>query len=253
MDGHAIAPAALFSGPIGVGKTTMAECLARDYGMEPVTIYGTDCRGKEIPKIMAALKTMGFDGKKKLPIIKNAEFADEDFVVDLLDLMIPKIFVVNRSNELHWKINSACQHVVFQMPTREDLIEYLRRQGKEFPGELIISRMKTFADAKNWSLGGSPRSFQVLSELEEARAIFGGEEVSEYQINFQRLMEYYLYNGGNPALASHLDLIAHDGRTREGLIILRSQTLTGIINMPYEHWKKRGKRGVYIRVLGFVD
>lgn len=253
MDGQAIAPAALFSGPIGVGKSTLAKAIAEEYDLEPLNLYGTECRGKRIDYILATVKTSTFNGKKRMVIIKSAEGADEDFLLKLLDIMVPTILTTTRSQELHWKINSSCQHVVFQKPTREDLIEYILRAGKEFPGEQIVAKMHSFADARNWILGGDPTTFQSLTELEEARAIFGGHEIGEYRMKFPRLMDYYLYNGGNPMLASHLDLMVHENNSSEGLKLLRSQTLTGIINIPYQHWKGRGKRGVYIRVLGFVD
>jgi len=251
MEGQAMAPGAVFVGPIGVGKNSMALALADSYGLHGAEFFGTDCRGSEGSKILADIKTPALNGKKKMAIIKNAEYADEEFLFELLDVMVPKIFTINRLSDLHWKVSNTCQQVIFSYPSREDLIEYFRRIGKKHPGETVLSRMHSFTDALNFSLGGNANRPQILGELEEVRAIFGGKMLSEYRVKYHRLMEYYLYNGGNPMLATKLDLMRHNEREGDSLLILREQRLMGIINVPFRHYNSKFRRGVYIRILGF--
>ena len=251
MDGQAMTPAALLIGASGIGKTMVAHQIAEEYDLEPYSL--SFLMAQDISLEISKIHSPDLNGQKKLLIIEDVEGATYEQLNPLLDIQCPKMITVHLLEDIHWRIHSLCQHVVFRQPTTEDFLEYFRINDWFVPPNDALSKFRNYTDVNHWFQKSNRTSEILRSELEEVREIFN-RGASEGRIKFQRLMDFYLYNGGNPKLATELDLMVHNNQEREAMAILLQQNLRIKCNVPfYYRVRSKYRYGVYIRVLGFED
>jgi hypothetical protein len=96
----------------------------------------------------------------------------------------------------------------------------------------------------------------ILSDLQQARNLFGGGDPGHLSITPDRLNEYYLYNGGDSEFSSQLGLALRTKMRKRVRQVLAQQRIRGIVNRPYV-WRppreERKFRRVHLKVLGFRD
>ncbi len=252
MNGSVEKQGVIFVGQPGTGKTTLAHILAKLYNFQPIEINASlQTKKSAFKDIHSKLTSLSLDGKQKLLIMDECENANSQLLTKLLELPLKVILICNEIQELHWSIKRNTHHVVFELPTKLDYISLLEKIGVDGSATSeSISKFNSYRDVLNWVEGGDASSPRIFTELQEMKEMFAGNEVN-VKTPPVRVLEYYLFNGGDPDVASRLDMMSRNSRHKQ---IVKGLRLKDPIKMPYRYFEKREKKKqIRLRVLGWRD
>lgn len=118
-------PNLLFSGPAGIGKTTVAKALCSELGFDVMVINGSD-EGRLIDtlrtKITQFASSVSMDGTRKICILDEADYMGKDIQAALRNFMeafsrnCGFILTCNYPNQIIEPLRSRCSVVTFEIP-----------------------------------------------------------------------------------------------------------------------------------------
>jgi len=259
MDGRTEYNSMLFAGQPGTGKSSLAHILAEAYGYHPVEINASsERRTGEMRSLLGDLQTEGVDGRDTLLILDEAERLPGGSIDILLKQEAPKIFIVNQLGEIRKDRRDLCHQVWFNQPKPEHYKEALRRMNETLTDD-EIEKFESWRDMHNYLQGGEPTGSVIKSDFEEAKQIFTGDWTdTERPVLATRrkrpatkdhyyvadgpttLLEYYLFNAGDPVICSKLDLLVSSGKIgrQVGVDIMMQQRLDKV-KKPFFHYKRK--------------
>ncbi len=276
MEGKTDYDSMIFAGQPGTGKTTLAHILARGYGYQPLEQNASsERRTGDVRSLLGDLQTESIDGMEPFLIMDEAERLPGGSLDILLKREEPKVFIVNQLSQIRKDRRDQCHQVWFNQPKVEHYQTALSRMGSEVPDE-IIEQFQSWRDMHNYLQGGEPRGSVIMSDYQEAKQIFkeGWSETDKPSLASRRkrpatkdhyfvpdgpttLLEYYLYNSGDPEITSKLDLRINTGAIgrRVGVDILMTQRLRQV-KKPYFHFKKKESKysrdRVEVKIKSFI-
>jgi len=251
--------ALLVSDP-GLGKTTLAHCFAKEYNMDPLEINGSDEKTqKHILKVIQAHRnaSISFDfeePKEKLLIVDECEPIPQKSLQLLINQKGKKILICNEAHRIPYKIKQQCSQILLKIPTKFDL-KYFVETRLDIPllDESVLREFSSWRDCINWYYGGDIRNTKIQTELQEAREIFTvGPQHDNYAISPERLLQYYIHNDGDSAIASLLDMKMQESSLlrRVAFDALKAMKLAVINPIGYYSPSQKNRKG--IRFLGFI-
>jgi len=246
----------LISDP-GLGKTTLAHLIAKEYGYSPLEINGSAQRNKK--DILRALRQKQQRGmtkegtKPKLLIVDECEPIRTDLLKLILDSPGKKILICNEPSKINYTIKKRCHLVKLEPPDKFDIKEFWENV---LHWDVLADEMleySSFRDCINAYYGGDPRHTRFMTELQEAQQIFiEGPQHDHYQISTDKLLEYYIHNGGDQQIASRIHLKLNENAwwkkvIRDILFVTRLPKVKEITYYGRRHKKQREK----VKFLGF--
>jgi DNA polymerase III delta prime subunit len=259
FQGHVDAKAVLLVSDPGLGKTTLAHCFSREYSLVPLEINGSDERNKkDILRIIRAanspaIEQMG-EVKKKLLILDEIEPIRKELLIKILQEKCLKILICNDLSKIHKKVTDLCHLVSIQKPSKYDYKELIDRLGKEIDNE-TLSQISSWRDCINWYYGGNIRDTKYLTEYSEAEEIFTkGPQRNHYYITTEKLLDFYIHNGGDQQIASLLQLKMSQNTYMKKVVrdVLFSMRLKNFSPISYYGPKKQRPRQK-TKFLGFYN
>ncbi len=178
ISGNPVKKAALFYGPPGSGKTSLAEALAREYGFEYLEMNASDYRrASDIQRIAVMAATQkGLFGRGKLIVLDEVDglsgLADEGAIQAILDLVNrarnPIVMTANDPwNQKLRPLRDAVLMIGFRRLTKTDVKKVLRRLCE-------LERLNCREDAINYiadKASGDLRS--AINDLEAVAEGYG--------------------------------------------------------------------------------
>lgn len=252
------ADAALLISDPGLGKTTLSHCFAHHYNLVPLEVNGSDERNKkDILKVIRMRKSqsIGYDftTKKKLLILDEIEPIKTELLLRILKERGPKILICNDGNLISYKVKEKCHIINLRPPKKIDLKEFItKRLNRELPDKDTLKEITSWRDCINWYYGGDVRTTKMLTELQEAQEIFTTDTRRNYSITTERLLEYYIHNGGDQQVASLLNIKMSINTFMKKVVrdVLFSFTLPSVNTIGY-YGPRRRKERQKVKFLGF--
>ena len=178
ISGNPVKKAALFYGPPGSGKTSLAGALAREYGFEYLEMNASDYRrASDIQRIAVVAATQkGLFGRGKLIVLDEVDglsgLADEGAIQAILDLVNrarnPIVMTANDPwNQKLRPLRDAVLMIEFRRLTKTDVKKVLRRLCE-------LERLNCREDALNYiadKASGDLRS--AINDLEAVAEGYG--------------------------------------------------------------------------------
>lgn len=142
-------PNMIFSGPPGVGKTTVAKALCEELGCDSIIINGSEESGIDVlrTKIKQFASSMSFNGKTKVVILDEADYLNPNSTQPALRGFMEEfskscrfIFTCNFKSKIIGALsNSRCVNVEFK----------LEKTDKPKMAALFMSRIKDILENEN--------------------------------------------------------------------------------------------------------
>lgn len=265
------AEAILLFGQPGSGKTTLALAFCRTNGFIPIEVNASDTRRKKDAQSLsraAVGSTLTRSGppKKRVLIIDECEGATA-FLNNIMNDQHMKILICNEVMKIPYHIRERLHIVEVKRPKIGDYTKLFKRLDIE-PETYkdVIKKFRSWRDCLNWIEGGDPYGPIILSDTQQAQMIFTGRKVNPGQklsIDLRKLLNYFLFNGGDPDVAAKVDLLLHSGGRSRRLaqdILFSARLHKKIRRPPYivassssSPRKSEGGITISLKLLGFED
>ena len=156
---------------------------------------------------------------------------------------------------LNFHVRQKCHEIKLRKPSSFIIKKHLQENfGISNPPKEVVDNLRSWRDCFNWYYGGQTRSTAMMTELEQAQEIFSsGPQHRHYSITPERLLEYYIHNGGNQQVASLLHTkMSQNARMRkvakDALTCLRLESISRI---GYYKEKKEFENRRKVKLIGF--
>lgn len=253
-DGQPLAKAMLFTGPPGVGKTSLVPALAMQF-RTPLVKHNMS-RDRDAEKLKALTRssqTQGLSGGRKLIFLDECDYMTKAGAKEVINMISktksPVILAANYYQKIPVFIRKQCLELEFPRPTKDDLKEYvmrlyhedsdLRARGADMLN--IISNARSYRQAKNMLLYDAPVS-EIDCYVEDkgamVEALFAGARLGIKPWQGQDLQMWIHDNARNPEVARQADMLFAQYR-RVGYplgdlaLSLQSLSLGGEVRWPW--------------------
>jgi len=251
FSGNIPAQAALLSGPLGTGKSSLTEELAAEWGL---TIYHPtepkSVRGKRSKQAKPTHLRKSIRGGQRLLV---AEDPSVSFIRNLLKQPELVVIIVTEAWRIPRDIRNRCHQVVFKRPKRLHYRSYLG--DRHDVSDDVLSQFQNWRDLRNWMEGGDPTGSVILSEFEQATKIFASEhrsnqsQIQSTSISTESLLHYYILSEGDRVVVERVNMLLSWGEF--GKRVARDLLMLQHIKVKFPYGKK-GEKKQAVKFLGFV-
>ena len=194
-------PNLMFTGPAGVGKTTVARAICDMTSSDYIIINGSD-EGRMIDTLRTKMtqfcSTISLRGGRKVVIIDEADYSNPDSVQPALRGFIEKfaencsfIFTCNYKNRIIEPIHSRCAVVDFTSPKDEKpeiAMHFLNRCGEMLNNENVTYEKNVIAALINKHFPDFRRVINELQRYSTSGEINAGILANIGELNLDQLM-----------------------------------------------------------------
>ncbi len=166
-----IIPSMVFWGPPGVGKTTLANVIARQTDSDFVNFSAVTSGIKEIREVMKKAEEMTLFGKRTIVFVDEIHRfnkAQQDAFLPFVEkgsIILIGATTENPSFEVNGALLSRCKVFVLKQLTADDLVKLLKRaieDPRAFSGEKIFINEKDLYFIANFSDGDARTALSTL-------------------------------------------------------------------------------------------
>ena len=180
-----IIPSMIFWGPPGVGKTTLANVIARQTDSDFVNFSAVTSGIKEIREVMKKAEEMTLFGKRTIVFVDEIHRfnkAQQDAFLPFVEkgsIILIGATTENPSFEVNGALLSRCKVFVLKQLTADDIVKLLKRaieDPRAFSGEKITISEKDLYFIANFSDGDARNALSTL-EMAVMNGTFTDEEI----------------------------------------------------------------------------